>query len=140
MTPPIGSALGQPRTLVLGINYLTSIRATICGRVLMAPSLSASVIAIPAVAHWKLGMGSVFAFWFAYTVTRPLGASLADWLGIQHRFGGLDWGRGTVAILLTVPILIAVAYMAITHVDMARPAAGGSAAPLPPVRARHRAV
>ena len=98
------------------------------------------VIAIPAVAHWKLGMGSVFAFWFAYTVTRPLGASLADWLGIQHRFGGLGWGRGTVAILLTVPILIAVAYMAVTHVDKARSESAGVALPPQPVRARHRAV
>jgi uncharacterized membrane-anchored protein len=98
------------------------------------------VIAIPAVAHWKLGMGSVFAFWFAYTVTRPLGASLADWLGIQHRFGGLDWGRGTVAILLTVPILIAVTYMAVTRIDKARPESAGVALPPQPVRARHRAV
>jgi uncharacterized membrane-anchored protein len=98
------------------------------------------VIAIPLVAHWKLGMGSVFAFWFAYTVTRPLGASIADWLAVPHRVGGLDWGRGNVAALLTVPILIAVAYMAITRVDMPRPVPGDPAGRVPPVRARHRAV
>ena len=98
------------------------------------------VIAIPLVAHWKLGMGSVFAFWFAYTVTRPLGASIADWLAVPHRLGGLDWGRGYVTVLLTVPILIAVAYMAITRVDMPRLAPGDPAGRVPPVRARHRAV
>jgi uncharacterized membrane-anchored protein len=123
----LGTALGDLTAYTLKIGFFSS------------AVLFLVVIAIPAVAHWKLGMGSVFAFWFAYTVTRPLGASVADWLGIQHRYGGLDWGRGTVAILLTVPILIAVAYMAVTHVDMARPASGDPA-PLPPVRARHRAV
>jgi uncharacterized membrane-anchored protein len=124
----LGTALGDLTAYTLKIGFFSS------------AVLFLVVIAIPAVAHWKLGMGSVFAFWFAYTVTRPLGASVADWLGIQHRYGGLDWGRGTVAILLTVPILIAVAYMAITHVDQARPESAGVAVPPPPVRARHRAV
>jgi uncharacterized membrane-anchored protein len=85
-------------------------------------------------------MGPVLAFWFAYTVTRPLGASVADWLAVPHRVGGLDWGRGSVAMLLTVPILIAVAYMALTRIDQPRPAVGDLAGPVPPVGARHRAV
>ena len=83
-------------------------------------------------------MNSVLAFWFAYTVTRPLGASVADWLGVPARVGGLDWGRGVVALILTVPILIAVGYMAVTHVDVARDRPGGSAAARP--AARHRAA
>jgi uncharacterized membrane-anchored protein len=90
------------------------------------------VILIPLVA-WRLGMNPVLAFWFAYTITRPLGASIADWLGVPHHLGGLDWGRGHVALILTIPILIAVGYMAITGVDMA----GHGAAP---ARARHRAA
>ena len=76
------------------------------------------VIAIPAVA-WRLGMNAVLAFWFAYTVTRPLGASVADWLGVPARLGGLDWGRGVVAAVMTVPIVAVVAYMAISAVDVA---------------------
>jgi uncharacterized membrane-anchored protein len=126
----LGTALGDLTAYTLKVGFFSSF------------VLFAVVIAIPLVAHWKLGMGSVFAFWFAYTVTRPLGASLADWLGIQHRYGGLDWGRGTVAIVLFLPILIAVAYMAVTRVDKARPDSGGVAAspPSPPVGARHRAV
>ncbi len=92
------------------------------------------LIAIPAVAYRWLGMNAVLAFWFAYTITRPLGASIADWLGVPAAIGGLDWGRGHVALAMTVPILIAVAYMAITKVDIA---AGGRVAP---ARARHRAV
>jgi uncharacterized membrane-anchored protein len=75
------------------------------------------VIAIPLVAHWKLGMNSVLAFWFAYTITRPLGASIADWLGVPHNLGGLDWGRGVVAALMLVPVIVCVAYMAVTGID-----------------------
>jgi uncharacterized membrane-anchored protein len=97
------------------------------------------VIAIPAVAHRWLGMNSVLAFWFAYTVTRPLGASIADWLGVPARTGGLDWGRGVVALILTVPILIAVGYMAVTHIDVADPGRPGPDDARRTV-ARHRAV
>jgi uncharacterized membrane-anchored protein len=124
----LGTALGDLTAYTMKIGFFSS------------AVLFLVVIAIPLVAHWKLGMGSVFAFWFAYTVTRPLGASVADWLGVPHRLGGLDWGRGNVAMLLTVPILIAVAYMALTRIDQPRPAAGDLAGPVPPVGARHRAV
>ncbi len=95
------------------------------------------IIAIPAVAHRWLGLNSVLAFWFAYTVTRPLGASIADWLGVPARIGGLDWGRGVVAMILTIPILIAVGYMAVTRVDVARP---DRPAEVRRAVARHRAV
>jgi uncharacterized membrane-anchored protein len=82
-------------------------------------------------------MNSVLAFWFAYTVTRPLGASIADWLAVPASVGGLAWGRGVTALVLTVPIVLAVVYMAVTHVDVAR---GALAVATRPVRARHRAV
>lgn len=125
----LGTALGDLTAFTLKIGFFSS------------AVLFLILIAIPLVAHWKLGMNSVLAFWFAYTLTRPLGASVADWLGVPHRLGGLDWGRGNVAMLLTVPILIAVAYMAITHVDEDRDR-GGRVSPVPqaPAKARHRAI
>jgi uncharacterized membrane-anchored protein len=125
----LGTALGDLTATTLKIGYFGS------------AVLFLVVIAIPLVAHWKLGMNSVLAFWFAYTITRPLGASIADWLGVPHRLGGLDWGRANVAMILTVPILIAVAYMAISHVDMEREpdSLAGTARP-PAARARHRAL
>lgn len=92
------------------------------------------IIAVPLVAHWKLGLNSVVAFWFAYTITRPLGASIADWLGVPHSLGGLDWGRGLVAVVLLIPVLGCVAYMAVSGVDVAGAAAAGRAGP------RHRAA
>jgi uncharacterized membrane-anchored protein len=121
----LGTALGDLTAFTMRIGFFSS------------AVLFLVVIAIPAVAHRWLGMNSVLAFWFAYTVTRPLGASIADWLGVPAALGGLDWGRGVVAMILTVPILIAVGYMAVTHVDVAR---GRQVSNVRPARARHRAV
>ena len=58
-------------------------------------------------------------------------------VGVPARVGGLGWGRGVVAMLLTVPILIAVGYMAVTRIDVA---SAGRPGDMPRARARHRAV
>jgi uncharacterized membrane-anchored protein len=97
--------------------------------------LFAVVIAVPAVG-WRLGLNPVLAFWAAYTVTRPLGASFADWLALTHRHGGLGWGRGAVSVVLTVPIMALVTYMAISKVDVNPGGLTGGPRP----QARHRAA
>ena len=76
------------------------------------------IFAIPMVARRVLGLGEVIAFWFAYIITRPLGASYADWLGVPHSLGGLNFGRGTVAVGLTVAIVVWVTYLAISKIDV----------------------
>ena len=118
----LGTALGDLTAFTLHLGFFSSAVVFLI------------IIAIPLVAHWKLGMNSVLAFWFAYTITRPLGASVADWLGVPHSLGGLDWGRGLTAAVLLVPVLAAVAYMAVTRVDVAPDAMAGPASP------RHRAA
>lgn len=121
----LGTALGDLTAYTMKIGFFSS------------AIIFLVLIAIPAVSYRWFGMNSVLAFWFAYTITRPLGASFADWLGVAARFGGLGWGRGVTAALLTIPIVIAVVYMAVTRVDVAgrsRAVAGR------PARARHRAV
>jgi uncharacterized membrane-anchored protein len=60
----------------------------------------------------------VFAFWFAYVLTRPLGASLADWLGKPTRLGGLGIGNGIVSLVLTVMIAALVAYLSVSKRDV----------------------
>jgi uncharacterized membrane-anchored protein len=45
---------------------------------LLSGVLFAALIAVPAVAHRWLGLNAIFAFWFAYIITRPLGASFTD--------------------------------------------------------------
>jgi uncharacterized membrane-anchored protein len=104
----LGTALGDLTAYTMKIGFFSS------------ALLFLVLIAIPAASYRLLAMPPVLAFWFAYTVTRPLGASIADWLGVPASVGGLAWGRGVVALVLSIPILIAVGYMAGTHVDVAR--------------------
>ena len=107
----LGTALGDLTATTLHWGYLAS------GIVFTA------VIAIPAIARWRLGMNSILAFWFAYIVTRPLGASFADYFGVPHRYGGLGMGRGLVGLILTFVIVGFVGYLAVTRRDVDAPAA-----------------
>jgi uncharacterized membrane-anchored protein len=75
-------------------------------------------MSIPAVGYWRFGRNGVFAFWFAYVLTRPLGASYADWFAFPRDAGGLGVGHGAVAIALTVVIVALVAYMAASRKDV----------------------
>jgi uncharacterized membrane-anchored protein len=88
--------------------------------------LFAIVFAIPGVAYWLLGLNEIVAFWFAYIITRPLGASFADWLAVPASQGGLALGKGTVSIASWILIIGFVAFLAITHRDVARPQSGQS--------------
>lgn len=76
------------------------------------------VLAIPALAHWKLGMNPIFAFWFAYIITRPVGASFADWMGVSHARSGLAWGTGPVSAVLAILIVACVGYLTVTRRDV----------------------
>ena len=81
----LGTALGDFTASVLGLGYLAS------------AIMFFFIIAIPAVAWWRFGLNSVVAFWFAYAVTRPLGASFADYFGRARALSGrvrLRTGRG----------------------------------------------
>jgi hypothetical protein len=105
----------------------------------------AVVIAIPYVGYRWFGLNPIVAFWFAYIVTRPLGASFADWLAWPPSAGGLGLGHGMVSLVSTVIIVGLVGYMAATHKDvMVRgtappPSARPSARPGPPARSGYPA-
>ena len=79
-----------------------------------------AVFAIPLLARHFFGLNEIVRFWFAYIITRPLGASYADWLGVPQALGGIDLGRGTVAIARTIVIIAWVAYLSISKVDVER--------------------
>ena len=67
---------------------------------------------------WRLGLHAIVAFWTAYVLTRPLGASFADWFGKPHSFGaGLGYGDGIVTAVLTLLIVGLVGYLATTGRD-----------------------
>ena len=65
-------------------------------------------------AYRYLHVNSVFAFWFAYILTRPLGASLADWSWVPKPFGA-GLGKGAAALLTTAAFLLFLTWMAATR-------------------------
>jgi len=76
------------------------------------------IILIPAVFWWRFGLNSVAAFWFAYVVTRPLGASFADYFGRARSLSGAGFGSGRVAVIVAIAVAILVGYLAITRRDI----------------------
>jgi uncharacterized membrane-anchored protein len=82
----------------------------------------AIVFAVPALAYWRFRLNDVVAFWWAYIITRPLGASIADWLSKPHKAGAMGYGDGPVAA-----VLLAIALTLLTYVAV-RPAASPEAA------------
>ena len=65
-----------------------------------------------------LRVNPIATFWTAYVLTRPLGASIADWLGKPHNIGGgLGFGDGTVTAVAIVAIVALVAWVTLTGAD-----------------------
>jgi uncharacterized membrane-anchored protein len=103
----LGTALGDLTAVPLHLGYFSS------------GVMFAVLIAVPAVAHWRFGLNPILAFWFAYIVTRPLGASFADWAAVSRVRGGLDLGTGPVSVVTGLVIAAFVAYLAISRSDLA---------------------
>lgn len=81
--------------------------------------LFAGAIAVVTVAHIQFKLNAVLAFWIAYILTRPLGASLGDYLSQSRDDGGIGVGTvGTTAIFLAA-ILATVVYLTVTKKDAA---------------------
>ena len=78
------------------------------------------VFALPAVGWWRGQLNPTVAFWAAYVVTRPLGASFADGFS-KPTNGGLGWGDGTVSAVALIVFIALVAYVAITKHDVQQP-------------------
>jgi len=95
----LGTAAGDLTATTLGLGYLSS------------AVLFAVLISVPAVGYWRFHVNAVLAFWTAYVLTRPLGASIADWLGKPKHVSGLGLGDGIVSLVLGVLIVVCVAVM-----------------------------
>ncbi|WP_037853557.1 membrane protein [Streptomyces sp. NRRL S-340] len=79
-------------------------------------------IAAVAVAHFALGLDAVCGFWIAYVLTRPLGASIGDYLSQPAGDGGLGFGTVVTSGLFLAVVLGLVVYLAVTRKDVADPA------------------
>jgi uncharacterized membrane-anchored protein len=78
---------------------------------------AALVFAACYLAHRFRVLGAVLAFWLAYILTRPLGASLGDYLSQPTEVGGRNLGTGTTNLLFLAAILVLVAYLTATKID-----------------------
>ncbi|MFD3584632.1 hypothetical protein [Streptomyces sp. NPDC058683] len=100
----LGTAAGD-LTATIGFGYLGS------------AVLFAVAICLPALAHRFGALKAVPAFWAAYVITRPLGASLADWMAVGHTRGGLGLGLAPVTLAWTTAIVCFVGYLAVSRRD-----------------------
>jgi uncharacterized membrane-anchored protein len=101
----LGTAAGDLTALRLNLGFFPSVL------------LFAAVISIPAIGWWRFGLNPILAFWLAYIVTRPLGASFADWFSKPNN-GGLGIGDGPVSAVALLVFIGLVAYVAVTKVDV----------------------
>jgi uncharacterized membrane-anchored protein len=102
----LGTALGDFTATTLGLGYLSSV------------VLFFVIIMIPAIAWRGFRLNAVVAFWSAYVVTRPLGASVADYVSKARSISGLGFGDGRTALIATVAVAIGVAYLAISRTGL----------------------
>ncbi len=101
----MGTALGDLAAYTLNLGFLS------------AGILFAVLFALPGLAFYTLRINAILAFWAAYVMTRPLGASFADWTGKSRSTGGLGIGDGPVAAVLALLIIAGVAYLTASRSD-----------------------
>jgi uncharacterized membrane-anchored protein len=77
----------------------------------------AALIALITFAHLALKLNAVLAFWVAYILTRPLGASIGDGMSQPAKDGGLGLGTTMTSVIFLAVILVLVVYLAVTKVD-----------------------
>ncbi|SEO75714.1 hypothetical protein [Amycolatopsis saalfeldensis] len=101
----LGTATGDLMAEVLGLGYLVT------------GGIVAGLIAVLALA-WRFGMHPVPAFWFIYILTRPLGASIGDYLAQSPGQGGLGLGTTVTSLIFVAGILAVVTYLSVTKTDV----------------------
>jgi uncharacterized membrane-anchored protein len=105
----LGTALGDFTATTLGLGYLAS------------AIFFCVVILIPWIGWSRFRMNEIFAFWFAYVVTRPIGASFADYISKPKDISGLGFGDLETAGVITLLVVILVVYTSIARFDIQAP-------------------
>jgi uncharacterized membrane-anchored protein len=105
VTFALGTAVGDLISEGLGVGYLKT------------GLLCAGLIGVITIA-WRLGLDAVLAFWLAYILTRPLGASIGDFMAQPTDNGGLNLGVTLTSVILLVLIVLTVVYLSIRKPDV----------------------
>ena len=106
----MGTATGDMTAMTFHLGYLPS------------GILFIVLFLLPGVGYFLFRLNPIFAFWFAYVITRPLGASFADWFSKPKNITGLGYGDGIVAAVFTVLIVIFVGYLTVSKRDVQKQA------------------
>jgi uncharacterized membrane-anchored protein len=104
----LGTAAGDLVAEKFGLGYLVSLM------------IVGGLIAAVAIAHFRFKLNEILAFWMVYVMTRPLGASLGDYLSQPHKAGGLGLGTTKTSAIFLVAILGLVIYLTVTKRDVSK--------------------
>ena len=122
VTFALGTAAGDLTAERLAVGYWQS--ALIFG----------AMIAVVYVAHVRFGLNAILAFWVAYILTRPLGASVGDYLSQARADGGLGLGTTSTSAIFLLTILAVVVFLTVTKRDLIEREPARSALPTPRTR------
>lgn len=97
----LGTAVGDLTATTLHLGYFGS------------GVLFTVLFLLPALGFLIFRLNAIACFWTSYVLTRPLGASFADWFGVSRARGGLNYGTAHVSLLLTgiIVLLVVVAWL-----------------------------
>ncbi len=101
ITFALGTAVGDLTATTFNLGYLTS------------GIVFAFIFCLPPIGYRVFHLNSIAMFWIAYILTRPLGASFADYMGKPKSSGGLAWGSGNVALLFSAFLLVILTVMVV---------------------------
>jgi uncharacterized membrane-anchored protein len=105
VTFALGTATGDLMAEALGLGYLVT-------GIIVAVAITITAIA------WRFGLNPVLAFWIIYILTRPLGASIGDFLSQPSSHGGLGLGATVTSLIFVLGILCTVTYLSLTRADV----------------------
>ncbi|RKP58347.1 hypothetical protein D7Z26_01680 [Cohnella endophytica] len=101
----LGTAVGDLFSEQLGLGYLKT-------------GITVVIIIAVVFAAWKLKLNEILAFWIVYILTRPLGASLGDYLSQSKINGGLALGATVTSIIFLIAILAVIVFLVVTRFDI----------------------
>jgi uncharacterized membrane-anchored protein len=104
----LGTSVGDYLSETLELGYLAAL------------GIFAGAIAVVTALHFGLKMNAILSFWLAYILTRPLGASIGDYLASPTEEGGLGLGTNATSIIFLSAILTLVVFLAISKRDVIR--------------------
>lgn len=113
----LGTAVGDLITEQFNLGYLMGV-LLFAGAIALITIFHYIMKGVLGLEHKHFSRNAVFAFWFAYILTRPLGASIGDLLSQDRASGGLGLGPTVTSIIFLTAILLTVIYLSVTKKDL----------------------